>query len=622
MFGLQYIPAFDTPFDPQAATDEAYFTLSGSVIEQRVGRKVEPYFKVTVENPGVAGFMPTANKYAILWEKRETDPEPVVVARGRLVPLPTGMSGTTIDLTYRCLPPSADDVLTAAADLLRTGEAVAYDPDAPAADREDAELYDPLFYSADSSDDPESALSARPEIWRWDRATLALSRTHLVESDVLHTLDFEGIENPPELTVSNPPRPSTRIRIIASWTQVAKGRQTVSEPDAVSTYTWQDFLQSFPQPGTSIGADTGWTLAEAQIEGVTDNIPNWLGISGAKFGSASGGEVQLLSKTISFRLTAAYDYQQSREELLDIVLPSGLQEIPEEDDQVETVEVVTLAALNIDGSTPEWEYEDPETLEQRHYVVGDEVLAAGKAWTCVSEHDATDSFRIRDYDDGPVLWERREKRAPMRDPRSARFFDSDRGVRAVRHAVRRLYRANLERSQCATTTFTVPWELAREITCADSCRIRHRRLPGGELIGKVTAIELVIGEDGVRTANITLASIPGSGSIAPVPGPDQFQTGDIVYSTSYRGVREPVNAFALASQPPRVYAIENAWDVQHAAAVASGDPVGTIGTLPTRIRLAFTPLREEDLLTRRMSVTCLPPSLPKQINLRPDLGEP
>lgn len=618
MFGLQYIPAFDTPFDPQAATDDAYFTVSGSVYEQRVGRKVEPYFKVTVENPGVAGFIPSANRYAILWEQRETDPEPVVVARGRLVPLPTGMSGKTIDLTFRCLPPSADDIITSAADALRIGEAVDFDPADP---DEDAELYDPLFYSADSSDDPESALYARPEIWRWDRATLSLGRTHLVESDVIHTLDFEGLEEPPVLTVTNPPKPSTRIRVIAGWTQVAKGRQTISEPDSVQTYTADDFLASFPQPGTSIGSNTGWTLAEAEVESVNDDTPMTMTISGTKFGSASGGQVKLQPKTIVFRLTAAYDYSQQREELLDIVLPSGLQEIPEEDDQVETVEVVTLGALNIDGSTPEWEYEDPETLEQRHYVVGDEVLAAGKAWTCVTEHDATEQFRVRDYDDGPVLWERREKRAPMRDPRSSKFFDTPRGIRAVRHAIRRLYRSVLERAQCATSEFDVPWDIARGVTCEHSCRILHHRLPGGELVGKVTAIELIIAADGSRRAHITLASLPGTGAVVPTPGPEQQQAGGIVYSTSYRAPSVPVNAFELATLPPRIYAFENPWPAQHAAALASSDPVGTIGTMPTRLRIAFTPLREEDLLTRRMSVSCLPPALPKQINLRPDMGE-
>lgn len=618
MFGLQYIPAFDTPFDPQTATDEAYFAISGSVYEQRVGRKIEPYFKVTVENPGVAGFMPSTNRYAILWEQRETDAEPVVVARGRLVPLPTGMSGKTIDLTFRCLPPSADDIITAAADALRVGEAVDYDPEDP---DEGAELYDPLFYSADSSDDPESALSARPELWRWDRATLSLGRTHLVESDVLHTLDFEGLEEPPVLTVTNPPKPMTRIRVIAGWTQVAKGRQTISEPDSVQSYTADDFLASFPRPGASIGSATGWTLAEAEVEAVNDDTPTTLNISGTKFGNASGGQIRLQPKTIVFRLTAAYDYSQQREELLDIVLPSGLQEIPEEDDQVETVEIVTLAALNIDGSTSEWLYEDPETLEVMHYDVGDEVLAAGKAWTCVTEHDATEDFRVRDYDDGPVLWERREKRAPMRDPRSSKFFDTPRGIRAVRHAIRRLYRAVLERSQCATTEFDVPWDIARGITCEHSCRILHRRLPGGELVGKVTAIELIIAADGSRRAHVTLASVPGTESSTPTPGPDQQQAGDIVYSTSYRAPSVPVNAFDLATMPPRIYEFENTWAQQHAAALASSDPVGTIGTLPTRLRIAFTPLREEDLLTRRMSVSCVAPGLPKQLNLRPDMGD-
>lgn len=82
-----------------------------------------------------------------------------------------------------------------------------------------------------------------------------------------------------------------------------------------------------------------------------------------------------------------------------------------------------------------------------------------------------------------------------------------------------------------------------------------------------------------------------------------------------------MNAFNLATQPPRIYAFENPWSAQHAAALGSSDPVGTIGTMPTRLRIAFTPLREEDLLTRRMSVSCVAPALPKQLNLRPDLGD-
>lgn len=619
---LQFIESYDAPFAPAPSEGDAFVVLSAVVTEQRIGRKVEPSFRVVVENPGASGWMPTALRYADLWEQRVEDPEPVLIARGRLVPLPTDMAGSTIELAFRCLPPDSEDILTTAADALRIGEDFDYDPDADPADRLDAEYYDPLFFGADASDDPETALVARPEIWRWDRATLQLGRTHLLEGDVLHDIGYKAVGAPPSLSVTNPPKPLSKIRIIADWTQTAKGRQTVSEPDAVSTFTFDDFTGSFPQPGASIGSNTGWTLAEAQIESVVDNIPNKLTISGPQFGAASGGQAVLQSKTIHFRLTAAYDYSQQRQEILDLVMPSGLQDLPDEDDQSELIESpIALAALNIDGSTPEWEYEDPETLEVIQYVVGDEVLAAGRAWTCATDHEATEDFRVRDYDGGPILWIRREKRAPMRDSRNSRFLDLPRGVRAVRHAVLRLDRAVMERRQCAEITFEVPWMIGRGITTADSCRIAHHKLPGVEVTGKVTAVDLNIERGGRRTAKITIVSIPGSGSLVPTPGPDQQRTGDIVYSTSYRGVREPVNAFALASQPPRIYAVENAAGEQLNAAVSSGDPVATIGSMPTRLRIAFSPLREEDLLTRRMSVTCLPPSLPRQINLRPDLGE-
>lgn len=621
MLRLQFIESFDAPFAPSAADGDAFVVLSAVISEQRVGRKVEPSFRVVIQNPGAIGWMPAALRYAILWEQRAEDPAPVLLARGRLVPLPTGMAEATIELTFRCLPPDSDDILTAAADALRIGEDIDYDPDADPADRLDAEYYDPLFFGADASDDPETALVARPEIWRWDRASLQLGRTHLVEGDVLHDIGYQGVGAPPSLSVTTPPKPISKMRIIASWTQTAKGRQTVSEPDTVSTFTHEDWISSFPQPGASIGSNTGWTLAEAEIEGVVDNVPNWMTISGSKFGMASGGQVQLQSKTVHFRLTAAYDYSQQREEILDLVMPSGLQDLPDEDDQSELIESpITLGPLNIDSSTQEWLFEDPETLEVIQYHVGDDVLAAGKAWTCATDHEATETFRVRDYDDGPVLWIRREKRAPMRDSRNSRFLDLARGVRAVRHAALRLDRAVMERRQCAQTSFEVPWMLGRSITTADTCRIAHHNLPGVEVTGKVTAVDLNIEQGGRRSAKITIVSIPGSGSIVPIPGPDQHQTGDIVYSTSYRAPRVPVDAFSLAAQPPRIYAVENDWSMQYAAAIASGDPVGVIGSMPTRLRIAFAPLREEDLLTRRMSVTCMPPALPRQINLRPDMG--
>lgn len=58
------------------------------------------------------------------------------------------------------------------------------------------------------------------------------------------------------------------------------------------------------------------------------------------------------------------------------------------DDKSETVDVINLAALNIDPSTPLWEFYDPISGLPTQYVVGDEVIYNGRKWCCISAHTA------------------------------------------------------------------------------------------------------------------------------------------------------------------------------------------------------------------------------------------
>ncbi|WP_156379705.1 hypothetical protein [Rhizobium sp. Leaf383] len=177
----------------------------------------------------------------------------------------------------------------------------------------------------------------------------------------------------------------------------------MAETNEVTTFTYEDFISGFPKPGQSIGSASSWTLAKAEIVSVADASPSWVSISGTKFGSASGGLIQITPERIQFLLSVAYDFSQQREELLDISMPVGLQEVPEDDDEREPVQGIQLAALNLDASTREWEYEDPDTLERNHFVVGDERLANGKAWTAAKAHNATKDFTVRDAVTGNVF---------------------------------------------------------------------------------------------------------------------------------------------------------------------------------------------------------------------------
>jgi hypothetical protein len=286
------------------------------------------------------------------------------------------------------------------------------------------------------------------------------------------------------------------------------------------------------------------------------------------------------------------------------------------DDKEETVETIHLGALNLDLVTPEWEFEDPDTLERIHYNVGDVRQANSRVWECVLAHDATEDFRAVTYEGltATRLWDRVPKKSAMPDPRAASFITSDRGTRAVRHGLRRLARTVLERAHCLQVDFECEWLTARAMRVGHMARAEHRKLPGGEATGWVSSVRLVA-EGSRRKGAVSMLVSVGAGSAAPVPGAGQEQTGDVVYSVSAPAARVPVNAYALATKAPRVYEINNNASEQRAAAMFDDDPVQAIQEKPTHIRLAVDALREEDLIRRRIKVTCEPLPVPRGVVL-------
>jgi len=580
---------------------------------------ITPVFKVTVQNPGIGGIVAGSSRYYCLVD------DDIEICRGKMLSLPSTLGGAKIELEFHCKPPNSDGLLEAAADALRLGE-VDYDPNAPAADREAAEAYDPLFVPRDP-DDPASALAGRPEIWRWDRKTLAITRTHVTDGSVTHDLGRNGLvgkslSDGPSLRLTQPPKAITKSRLTASWTQEAKGRQSVAINGNITTFSWQDFIQAFPRPGDSIGANSGWTFALASIDSVIDAPVSTFTIRGGKFGLASNGSIKCRPKTISYTVCPAYDYRQQRQEYIALSLRAGVQDILYDDESQEKPEELELAPLHVDNVTPEWVYEDPDTLERMHYAIGDEVLASDKAWICLIPHDAMENFAVRDPDTGETIWQRSDKRAPLADNRSPRFADTFRGIRVIRHGLRRLQRIVLKRSRCAEVSFDVPWALGRDITCDHSCRVEHPRLPGGEAMGKVTGVTLQI--DGPRkTVSVTISCPVGNGAPPPLVGVGQEETAGIVYTLAAPGAKEPVNAYALAAKSPRVNEVVNGWAAQESAAnvlsAAGRDPLLAIGEMPTQLRLAWDPIAEQDVITRRLSAITLPIYVPRGINLTPEI---
>jgi len=628
MLNLIQLDDYDQPLSLVADTTNIFFCLKASLEEREDGDLITPSFNVTVQNPGIAWLSSQPPRYAALVEKLETDTGWVELARGRLSLLPTELSDVTCELEYTCVPPDEDDVLKAAAVALRLGE-VNYDPDAVQADREAAEVYDPLFYSPEATDDPTNALAATLDVWRWNRLTLQPERVHLINGAVRHVIAgaTAGTHKSAKMSIRNPPKALSRIRLISNWTQSASGDQTTEFMGTyeIDTYNYQAFIDGMPKAGTAIGSSTGWTIADASIKGTENLLPQTFGRQFASIWGASDHRITMVAQRLTVGMRAHYEYSQEREEILDLYMSAEVQPILD-DDKTETVDQITLSSLTLDVVTPEWLYEDPETLEIKHYAVGDKVQAAGFVWLCTFEHDATENFtaNLFDSETGEIvrnLWITTPKKSAI-DARSPRFFDTARGKRAVRHGLRRLHRIVQRRARAAEVSFAVPWSVGRSITCADECRVECRLWPGGELVGKVIGVQLKI--DGAsRDAIITLGVSVGNGIAPDYTGTGIERTDDIAYDVTAPGVNTPVNTYTLDSQGPRILVVENDADLQNGfARIASengGNPVEAIEANPTILRIYFEPLRQEDLIVRRMSAHTKPVFVRKGIDLAPEI---
>ncbi|MBY5684821.1 hypothetical protein HFO32_22115 [Rhizobium leguminosarum] len=593
--------------------------------EIRKGDVYVTVFEVTLKNPGVEWLAGLDNPYFVVWEQLPSDPAPVILGRGRIEAMPTSLAQIEVSCEIVCVPPDEDDVLEADAATQRIGE-VEYDPDAPAADREAAEVYDPVFFNPES-DDPSDVLKGTLQYYRWDPITLALTRVGMIESPTSHVVEDAqlGSEN---LQVDNPPRKNSLIRLHASWTQSASGDcsgEFLAARD-IATFHWQQIADGMPKPGDAIGSSDGWTIAEAEVNSITPMSEWEFGrLTTSPFG-ASNHKITLLPKIVNVSARAHYEYSQEREELLELYLSSGIQSIMQPD-RLEHIDTIPLTSLTIDNTTREWLYEDPDTLEPIEYEIGDRRQANGRCYVCLVAHTATTTFRRwltdPETDEQVEVWDLVPKKAAI-DEASAKFFDTPRGTRTVRHGLRQLLRVYMERAMCGSLRVTVKAWLGRDIKCGDGITVTSPRLPGGQVVGIVTGVEWDMMAS-AQNAYFDVAFAPGAGE-TPTETAGKQETAGVYYDMSAAAVNEPVKAWALAGSSPRFVIVENEEPEQRfagfAAAAIGESPVEAISAMPTAIRVFFDPLRQEDLISRRLSVHTLPIFVPKGVDLQPEIPSP
>jgi len=622
---------------PEAGSGNGIACFSGFLDETVQGDVVVPFFRVVIPNPGIGGFFNSAG----IGKTAEFYDGTILLAKGRLSSMPVDLGGDTIELEFTCVPADEDEVLKEAADALRIGELEPedpYDPESPVAGSEE---YDPLFYSRDASDDPTNVLAARCELWRWHRTTLNLERVHLsrkgycsatslsgtLSGGTHHEIGLEGFEGALRVASLEPPRALTKLRVVAAFTQEARGTSTfpcIDPTEPIKTYSFDDLVAAWPAEGTPVGQNTGWTVAESRIESVSrDLLPDVFDVGRSLVNddpSVVTAQLMLSAGSVAGLVRLGYDYTQQREEYLDVEMPAHAQRMMG-DDRKELVDVIQLAPLNIDHVTPHWVAEDPETLDPVSYNVGDVVQANGRRWECVAEPDETERFRVGKLDMTTMTytrwWKRVPKRAARTDETAPTYFDTDRGTRSVRHALRRLKRIVLRRAHCIEVSFDCAWEDGIAMSTRDTCTVTHRLLRSegnatGTATGKVVSVRLVADGSG-RRASVTMHVPAGSDEEIETEGGTTID-GDVSYKLKAPTARQPVNAAALPAQLATVTVV-NGYAAQKSAALFEEDPVAKIQQMPTRVQIDVIPIQEEDMITRRLQVTVDPLPVPVGIQL-------
>ena len=594
-----------------AALPGAAYVTEGWVEESRHGDVSVCRMGVRIPNPGGLSLLGASDRYATLMEGSDWLGW-TTVARGRLVAVPSDVGGSEIEVIFEGVPSNEQELLRADADARRIGE-IDYESSSGLT-KQRAEEYDPLYFARDD-DDPLSVLVATLDYYRWDRVSNTLSRMPM-NSGSNRTLHEDDGFGDVSITMTDPPRSVSRLRVTATWTQEAKGVQTFPIEGSVKTYSFEDLKSALPQQGSEVGSGTGWHFAEVGCQETPDEIPDEYFVPVEQYAggdeNVTSAKVLLQARTLDISLRLGYDYQQQREDVLTIEMHAGVQDVLG-DDREEPVDQLQLAALNLDTETPDWEYEDPDTLEQREYAVGDKVQANGKVYRALVEHDATERFLIGIMADDEYvqLWERTDKKSAMSDLRSAKYWDTPRGERSRNHAIRRLRRKVVERAYCVEVSFACSWEFARGTTTAHTVTVHHPL--HGTLTGRVNRVRLNVANDGSRMGEITMLCPVGTGGNGN-GGSEEIEGGGVTYDLTAPTPRSPVNGATLPSVAAQVDVV-NDYSNQKTEALFAEDPIAVIQSMPTQVTIAVPVIREEDLIVRRCKVVTAPIAIPQGVNL-------
>jgi hypothetical protein len=453
-------------FDPvaHARWDDAIVDFSIDQVEGDFAT-----LKITVKNPRVGLLAPGRKVWG--WFSWSDGAGVVPLFNGRLLGVPDQIEKELVSLTLVARP-----------------EDVAAQKAAIAADiREYGLDFDPVWFSADTVDDPDNILESRTQLWDFDRVTLNVSLTDIVNGEdgtLIFTGNGDALYDSVSVTYGQNPLRRVNMTATASWQQEASGTLDLTGrhlpgagagAGAIISRTGGGLVDSWPRSGGGIGG--GWTWQTATIKVLYGDISSsivgdWVpdlgpvgshyldggvDVSLGAFGVQVPGQpigwayhVALPLWGLTYELVLGYSASRRKTETLSFSLEADVQSTLTEPDDMETLDLTMSTS---------------------------EVVSQGAI-----------------------------------DAKDRAFFTTPRGQRSVEYVIS-VARAHLiARARLVDVQWETPFPhaVAVGLSCRKSAVLADGRLPGGQAAGKIKAYSLSM-SGGRAIASVTIGCTVGKG---------------------------------------------------------------------------------------------------------------
>jgi hypothetical protein len=460
-----------------------------------------PLMTIEVLNPYLSMDKPFQKQWCYVSFDRGSGKE--LLFKGKVLSVPHHIRKQTVALNFIAQPHDWEDQLQILHHTLKNSG-----------------LWDPLFVSEEDQDDPIESLEARSELFFWCRTTGRVKLTDLFWGAHQIDLSEQHFYDDLQIRMSEIPLNSVHVFLSAEWIQKYQGETNLFPlikayfPEGlINTLTGKDLQAKWWQTDEKIGR-SGYWVYKSSLKEVTPyhtgdlnlypsfSVPFWTSPEDPIYGQDKPSDPQQkrLKRTwFQGDLIVRWNYRQKRSEKAYFTLNHAIQLPPSYGKKTRKISL-KLQNISEREKIPEWQ-------PQWGYSKGFRAYYQGKIYLCIRKHRSS-----LDFEDDKIYWhDIGLKKKDSFSSNQGRFFTTDRGKKAIEHAVE-IARAHLASSARAIEiSLKGPIDNFVDLTCDHSIRIKDKRLPGEKVWGKVKSIRLNIdGQTGKQWGEAVLGVSIGS----------------------------------------------------------------------------------------------------------------